>query len=651
MVVVLPGNFEKAEPPPYSEVLESSPSSTSIEIAQAPSRSTGKKHLRVVRIQEDIRGHWEIDASSLPTTSPPSGSSSSSKSPSVYFETQNGVIDASMSWVDSSPGRSDGRICLPRVMVEANTRRGDLSITTHSRPHGLPLHIKTQAQWRGNVKICVPPAFRGILALRYQPIVPDAPRSTYIALGTSIRDQVVCTRETAPTGKGKGKQDKLGSQSVLVEFLIGTDLETSDLNKSAESGPDALDLVEAEVGDGRIMVLSADDLTQGDAAFLESEETHDEVKHDASRTWTWPGHVTPGFSVSMDNRGRDLHGSGTAVSIVIEEPKWLGYAKKKWTKLGQSVSTLPIPNEKGDLRNHGNWKGLLHGAHASSVSLATTGHDYQRGMGMNQAYPTSPPKRPCPPVPATAMGSSQSAYSPPQQLSPNLLRLPGTNSAHMRRHSAETHRPNLGREAHSYASETSQTDDIGHEDYEAGSSRSIGNNYFSSPSPNVQPPPQDPSTVPTARWPAELPTPPLHPTQSLPAPSTATHQTRRPKPIRRRSRSVSAQDWSPDTSPELSRTDVQPEQEYFEPLPMQHRDRRAFTTGSNPYSQRIPDPAHAEQAIHPRPDLSVRLAQLSAMASDSSVPVRENGRLELRAQTLPRARSATNLRALAEQDG
>lgn len=277
----------------------------------------------------------------------------------MFFESQQkGTIDASMSWVDLSPGRTAG---LPRVTVETVTDRGDISITTISRPDILPLHIKSRARRRGNVKICLPPAFRGILALRYHPAVPDAARSNYITLGASVCDQVACTRETAPSGKGKVKQATTGSQAVLVELLIGTDLETTDLNRSADSGIGALDLVEAEVSDGRILIQGSEDVPQGDAAVEVEEPSEEPEKHDGGRTWKWPGHVTPSISVSMENRNRDMSGPGTGVSIFIEEPKWLGYAKKKWVKLGQSVSALPIPTEKGDGTWTGtSWKGLMH---------------------------------------------------------------------------------------------------------------------------------------------------------------------------------------------------------------------------------------------------------------------------------------------------
>ncbi|KAG8852819.1 hypothetical protein FRB96_008507 [Tulasnella sp. 330] len=674
MVVVLPANYEKAEPPPYSEAPESSPTLTpaiSLATTPGPSRSSSKNYLRVVRINEDIRGHWEIDASSLPpvasaASSP--GSSDSSVAPSVFFESQQkGIIDASMSWVDSSSGRTTS---LPRVKVETVTDKGDISITTISRPDKLPLHIKSQARKRGKVKICLPPKFRGILALRYHPAVPDAARINYIALGASVRDQVACTRETAPSGKGKAKQAITGSQAVLVEFLIGPDLETADLNRGAESDIGALDLVEAEVNDGRIWIYSSEDVPYGDAAFEVGESNEHLEKHDSTRTWTWPGLVlgTGPISVSTENRNRDVASSATGVNIFIEEPKWLGYAKKKWVKLGQSVSALPMPTEKSDGAWAGtSWKGLMHpGATSSSVNLASTGRDQSRIIGGTVGSSAAP--NPCGSVRRPVANPSPGQSSPSDSSPPSTmqLRLP---ASHVRYRSEEMPRSSLpadGPLRGSVVSPQLQRPRSRESAVEASAgviptfptngTDPIPQTMAIPPPPQtitLAPPPQHPHTIAAPLWSTALPAPSSRRSRSdrtFPAPSPAVRQIQRP--TRRRSRSVSAQevaDWSPDGSPEIFRSRGRSEeQEYFEPLPMIGRDRRAFTTGHNPYIQNPLYPATVNSTFTPRSNISARL---NNPRSQPGAPVRrDSGRLEQRGMIIPRAKSFSNLRDSGGQE-
>lgn len=324
-----------------------------------------------------------IDVTGTASSPSASGSASSTASgpPSVYFETQKGKIDASISWVltpDESSAttmRPDANPLLPRATVQATTNRGDVSITTITRPTGLPLHLKVQAVKRGDARICLPPGFRGILALRYLPVVPNAPRGSYVALGASLKDQVVFTRETAPTLKGKGKQTQSGSQSVLVEFLIGADLEVTDLNKGLESGTGALDLVEAEVSDGRILILNGEDDALGGSILVADDDDSASKKSDMSRTWSWPGLggiVTGGVTLVEGHHDPHLGGSSTGMSIIIEEPKWLGYARKKLTKKGPDAPSISSKSSErkdcgpgdrtwvGNNASQSTWRGWLH---------------------------------------------------------------------------------------------------------------------------------------------------------------------------------------------------------------------------------------------------------------------------------------------------
>lgn len=302
---------------------------------------------------------------------------------------------------------------------------------------------------------------------------------------------------------------------------------------------------------------------------------------------------------------------------------------------------------------------------ASALNLASIGRDHSRATG-GAVKSNSSPK----PSASTSLGQSQisapgMATSPSSQASqmasppssPRQLRLP---VSHLRHRSEDTPRSSPGADTLSHgatASNPLQRLQSGESDADASNGVAASRSEPIPPSSAVPPPPvtslppppQHPRTTVPLLWSTVPPAPPLHPSRSertFPTPSPARRQVQRP--TRRRSRSASAQGmaaWSADTSPEISRSRCHSEeQEYFEPVSMlQGRDRRAFTTGHTPYVQALPKQNPVSSMGAPRP---------TRLSSDPRVPTRrDTERLEQRAMTLPRARSFSNVRAGALQEG
>ena len=285
-------------------------------------------------------GNWDIippsrAADSVGTAAPPPPSAS--VGPNVYFETTRGHIDVAVAWV-----KPDGPSTFPRARIEALNQHGSIYLSNTARPSGLPLHIKATSLKKGNVKICTPPEFHGILALKI-PASDTIDWRTRIGLGDKLAEHVSCTRETAPTIKGKGKDKALdgrtvssssSSDQILVEFLVGADLETSHFNLAAESGPSALDVIEVDIRDGRVLIVSPEDAALGNDQFPELPVVAAAV---AGRTWRVPGLMSftgGGVTFALKDRGpSELDADHPGITIVIDEPKWFG-AVKKWGKFG-----------------------------------------------------------------------------------------------------------------------------------------------------------------------------------------------------------------------------------------------------------------------------------------------------------------------------
>ncbi|KAG8965159.1 hypothetical protein FRC03_000866 [Tulasnella sp. 419] len=349
MVIITP---EKAEPPPYTAVdplPESSqrllppsspnhvaPSSTPSLRPPLPARrsisverpltpeigSVGSDHppLRIVKSQEDITGHYKIFPGSGASSSNPSSSSKAASAPDGVLETQKGKIDVSIDWVAGKSIDTVSRAC-----IEAINYDGSINVATSIRTSGLPVHIKATSHKHGDVKIRVPTDFSGVLSLR---VLGSQPWRTRIGLSPSLKDQIACTRETAlaPKVKGKGKdrsQDDKSSESTLVEYLIGPQLDASALNRTTECGPGSLDLVEAESKDGKIWIYAY-------AVEAMDEGTKDQIDLRSSTDAKKPSAFfsTSGVSVSMERAGGSGKPNLSTIAIVVEEPRWLESARR-----------------------------------------------------------------------------------------------------------------------------------------------------------------------------------------------------------------------------------------------------------------------------------------------------------------------------------
>ncbi|KAG8904831.1 hypothetical protein FRB99_001087 [Tulasnella sp. 403] len=392
MVIIVPES-EKSEPPPYAAIYPpavppksprsslGSPTNPSTAGGAATShRLQPKNYLRIKRIEEDVIGQWIIspapthrsfEGSSSPTSGSASSASSSTTGPSVYFETKNGTIDVSVVWskIDDPTTR------LPRAKIHAVNVKGGIAIASTQRPQGLPLHFKAASRKRGDVKICTPDNFRGILALRC-PANPAGWRSR-IGLAAHIAEQVVCTRETALTMKGKGKQKPADEDDwspecqTLVEFLVGADLEIADFNRAADNRVGALDLLEAEAVGGRIMILDETDNEAGNPPFDPNDTAQSQSK--SSKTWNF-GPMQGGVSLSFERRDETTRSANVpAISIIVDEPKWLESVKRKWGKFGHSSNSRKS-DSKGSLSS---WKHPT----ANSSSTTLVGPDRARSPG------------------------------------------------------------------------------------------------------------------------------------------------------------------------------------------------------------------------------------------------------------------------------
>jgi len=171
--------------------------------------------------------------------------------------------------------------------------------------------------------------------------------------------------------------------------------------------------------------------------------------------YTWPGLLSGPVTVTMDGRQHHPGNGGPAgLNILIEEPRWFGYARRKWGQLGQSVAELPLGPFKpaypggrlpgpywGRPGGHGPptaWHGSqIPGAHASTMALSAHG---QEQMPNPWPYhgPTAPvnsaPHSNVPP--AVTISPSDPSYPFSNASSPGQLH-PPTPFYHARRHSDE----------------------------------------------------------------------------------------------------------------------------------------------------------------------------------------------------------------------
>lgn len=289
-----------------------------------------KNYLRLVQVDQDIIGHWTINPGlGQPTTPTNDGQPPPPHlaSANVYFQTERARIEATVAWVGGSANGEP----LPRAKVEALNKRGDISIINTTRPRGLPIHVKATSLKKGDVRICAPSDFYGILLLRIPATTTDW--KTRIGLASEIKSQVACTRETAINRKGKNKQqafliDQADSEEhTLVEILIGSDLEVVDFNRAFNAGPGALDLIEVEIrGDGtRIMILSAEDAALGNEPFPSPQHEDMMNAKNGDKSWKVPGVAHGGFTVSFRDRSNRPPNQPGGIEIVIDEPpRWMG---------------------------------------------------------------------------------------------------------------------------------------------------------------------------------------------------------------------------------------------------------------------------------------------------------------------------------------
>lgn len=255
----------------------------------------------------------------------------------MYFQTERARIEATVAWIGASANGEP----LPRAKVEALNKRGDISIINTTRPRGLPIHVKAASLRKGDVRICAPSDFYGILLLR---IPASTDWKSRIGLASEIKSQVSCTRETAITRKGKNKMQQAFlidqadcEEHTLVEILIGSDLEVADFNRAFNAGPGSLDLIEVEIrGEGtRIMILSAEDAALGHEPFPQHEDDMKGAARNADKSWRVPGVTQGGFTVSFRDRSNRPANHAGGIEIVIDEPpKWMGSFMKMLGKNG-----------------------------------------------------------------------------------------------------------------------------------------------------------------------------------------------------------------------------------------------------------------------------------------------------------------------------
>lgn len=419
MVLIIPQS-EKADPPPYTPrdpsplapLPQQSPqpsSSTTSPGAPPPgaapslptrTSSDGSSHprnpnllqpsarnyLRVVQVDQDIIGHWTINPALPQSASPSSDGAPHPGQPAganVYFQTERARIEATVAWIGPS-ANGEG---LPRAKVEALNKRGDISIINTTRPRGLPIHVKAVSLRKGDVRICAPSDFYGILLLR---IPASTDWKTRIGLASEIKSQVSCTRETAITRKGKNKMQQAflldqadSEEHTLVEILIGSDLEVADFNRAFNAGPGSLDLIEVEIrGEGtRIMILSAEDAALGHEPFPSQHE--DEMKNaarNADKSWRVPGVNQGGFTVSFRDRSNRPANHAGGIEIVIDEPpRWMGSFMKMLGKHGDKDRDKDRDKDKKGCKTGGassnssvsqNW-GWVTSPQSSTVTLVT----------------------------------------------------------------------------------------------------------------------------------------------------------------------------------------------------------------------------------------------------------------------------------------
>ncbi|KAG8891346.1 hypothetical protein FRC00_013837, partial [Tulasnella sp. 408] len=292
---------------------------------------SAKNYLRLVQVDQDIIGHWTINpALGQPTTPTNDGQPPPPHlaSANVYFQTERARIEATVAWVGGSANGEP----LPRAKVEALNKRGDISIINTTRPRGLPIHVKATSLRKGDVRICAPSDFYGILLLRIPATTTDW--KTRIGLASEIKSQVACTRETAINRKGKNKLQQAflidqadSEEHTLVEILIGSDLEVVDFNRAFNAGPGSLDLIEVEIrGDGtRIMILSAEDAALGNEPFPSPQHEDMMNAKNGDKSWKVPGVAHGGFTVSFRDRSNRPPNQPGGIEIVIDEPpKWMG---------------------------------------------------------------------------------------------------------------------------------------------------------------------------------------------------------------------------------------------------------------------------------------------------------------------------------------
>ncbi len=283
-------------------------------------------------------GHWEVNPKlpSAPgeskTQNPDTPTSlSASEGPNIFFETHEGSIDVSVAWMIR-----DKTVKPPRAKLEAISHHGAISIINTIRPDDLPLHIKVASRETGEVKIVAPHEFRGVLALRIPAPCPDW--RAQIILAEKMSEQVSCTRETTSRVKGKNRTAPIGSTNVpeeqmLVELLIGSDLDVADFSSIHTSGADALDFIEVESNGGRIMILSSEDAALGNDQFPDPEVRSQ--RQGAERTYRLRGLANGGLGLTV-RQGSDEadRGAGPPITLVINEPKWVGHVMKKLNKWG-----------------------------------------------------------------------------------------------------------------------------------------------------------------------------------------------------------------------------------------------------------------------------------------------------------------------------
>ncbi|KAG8912400.1 hypothetical protein FRC01_005120, partial [Tulasnella sp. 417] len=345
-----------------------------------------RNYLRLVQVDQDIIGHWTINPGLPQSAAATNDGRPPTTSTNVFFQTERARIEATVAWVGGSANGEP----LPRAKVEALNKRGDISIINTTRPRGLPIHVKATSLKKGDVRICAPSDFYGILLLRIPASTTDW--KTRIGLASEIKSQVSCTRETAITRKGKNKMQQTflidqadSEEHTLVEILIGSDLEVADFNRAFDAGPGALDLIEVEIrGDGtRIMILSAEDAALGNEPFppQHHEDTmmsNAAAKH-GDKSWKVPGMAQGGFTVSFRDRSNRPPNQPGGIEIVIDEPpKWMGSFMKM---LGKDKDRDKKGSKSGGSSTSGasqGW-GWVTSPHSSTVTLVT------------------PEERPCPP--------------------------------------------------------------------------------------------------------------------------------------------------------------------------------------------------------------------------------------------------------------